>query len=80
MMIFLKHVSNSKKGFQAIFSKGAETDSTDAAKFFMMMQDKGEDVDGVFSYIKLGKMIDPLRDWDEIHRIALTFYDGKKTA
>ena len=81
MSTYLKSVSNHKRdGFHAVFVNGIETRSSNAARFFMMMQDKGKSIEDVFSYIKLGKMLEPDNDWNEIGRIALTFHDGKEAA
>lgn len=55
--------------FLATFWNGKTTTNKTVADFFMLMQSKGENIEGVQRYIRLGKQIDLFKPWDEIEEI-----------
>ena len=72
-MKYLKSVELKNGAFLARFTNGEKTTEKPCADFFMIMQDKGADAEDVAGYIKLGKMMNPFKPWDEIERIAKSF-------
>jgi hypothetical protein len=78
-MKFIKSVKNSGRGFSATYANGVKSESFEAAQFFMAMQDKEAGPDELDGYIRLGKMVDPARDWKEISRIAGSFKQPSAT-
>ncbi len=71
-MKYLKKITAGEK-FRAYFVNGQATDSYDVASFFMMMGDKEAKPEDLPGYIKLGRMLDFAKPWDEIEEIAKTF-------
>lgn len=64
---FLKEVQvNTDVPFRAILFNDRITEDKTIADFFMAMMDQEQDVEGAKRYIKMGRMIDPFKPWDEI--------------
>ncbi len=70
---------STRTGFTATYCNGEVSQSHDASCFFMIMQEKRIKPADLDSHIKLGKMMDPDHEWDEIQRIAATFQKPKPT-
>lgn len=74
-MKFLEKVEIDPKSNRVIvdYVSGFQSFNGDIAQFFKIMEDKEQDVEGTFSYIKLGRMVDPNHDWDEAERVLHSF-------
>lgn len=55
------------------FSSGAVSDNIQCAQFFMKMQDEGKSIAEARAYVKVGPMLSPTVDWNEINRVLETF-------
>lgn len=72
---FIKEISGTPGSGKAdiVFSSGAKSDDLQCAQFFMTMQDKGMSLDEMRAYAKVGPMLSPTVDWNEINRVLETF-------
>lgn len=55
------------------FSSGATSNDIQCAQFFMKMQDEGKSIAEARAYAKIGPMLSPNVDWNEINRVLETF-------
>ncbi|NSX94381.1 hypothetical protein [Agrobacterium tumefaciens] len=55
------------------FSSGTTSDDIQCAQFFMKMQDEGKSITEARAYAKIGPMLSPTVDWNEINRVLETF-------
>lgn len=55
------------------FTSGATSTDLKCAQFFMKMQDDGSSIEDARAYAKVGPMLSPTVDWDEITRILDTY-------
>lgn len=55
------------------FSSGATSDDIQCAQFFMKMQDEGKSIAEARAYAKIGPMLSPNVNWNEINRVLETF-------
>lgn len=78
-MQFLKEVTvKGPNQFLATYKSGATSCNLRVAKFFMLLQDRGENMNQAKSTIALGKKVDFQTDWDEVDRIMASFKKVKK--
>lgn len=68
-MKFLKQVDIKNGKFEATFFNGKKTNDRAVANFYMIMQDKGCNKSEVKEYIKIGRMTDFGKPWDEIEGV-----------
>lgn len=68
-MRFLKQVDIKNGKFEATFFNGKKTTDRAVASFYMIMQDKDCSKSEVSEYIKIGRMTDPFKPWDEIEAV-----------
>ena len=55
---------------KATFANGLTSDNLMTAQFFMKMQDEDKSLADVRAYIRIGPMMQPAADWEDIARIA----------
>lgn len=55
------------------FTSGAKSTDLKCAQFFMKMQDDGSSIEDARAYAKIGPMLSPTVDWDEINRVLETY-------
>jgi hypothetical protein len=60
------------------YQNGTKSSDGSVAQFFKIMEDRQYDCDDIMAYIKLGRRIDPAKNWDEAERIINTFIAGEK--
>lgn len=65
-MKYLKKVKMTNGNVEATLKNGKKTNDRTIAAFFMLMDDKNANKSEVKDYIKIGRMTDPLKPWDEI--------------
>lgn len=58
---------------KTVFASGATSDDLGCAQFFMTMQDRGSALADAVAYAKIGPMLSPSVNWDEINRVLSTF-------
>lgn len=72
---FIKEISGTPGSGKAdiLFSSGAKSADLQCAQFFMKMQDEGKSIAEARAYAKIGPMLSPTVDWNEINRVLETF-------
>lgn len=75
---YVKSVKASKGKHEITYVNGEKSNSYDSACFFMIMQDKKVKPCDLISYIKIGRLSDSTKNWNEIERIAKTFSQGNQ--
>lgn len=75
MTTFLKEISGTPGSGTAhiVFTNGVTSNDLQCANFFMTMQDRGMTLEEARSYARVGSMLSPTVDWNEIKRILDTF-------
>ena len=68
-MKFIKKVDIKNGNFTATFFNGKTTNDRTVANFFMIMQDKDCTKSEAEEYIKIGRMTDFMKPWDEIESV-----------
>lgn len=56
-----------------VFNSGAVSKDVHVAQFIMTMEDRGSSLEDMRSYAKIGPMLSPGVDWDEISRVLDSF-------
>jgi len=72
---FIRTISGKPGSGQAktVFSSGTVSTDLKCAQFFMKMQDEGKSLEDARDYARIGPMLSPTVDWDEINRVLDSF-------